>query len=150
MNVHLLWLIATALFLAACSKQEPPPEPEEPQVAAPASGPQEAASQETAEPEFAVSEAFVDHMHAHAEQMDELMFALSDGDLDGAMTPAYWLSRHKTVSGVPEEWQQHIVGMREAALEVEAATDIETARAAAEKISEHCQGCHAVAGVTTP
>ena len=86
-------------------------------------------------------------MHAHAEQMDELMFALADGDLVGAMTPAYWLGRHKTVRGVPDEWQKYVAGMREAALAVESANDLETARAAAEEISKQCQGCHTAAGV---
>lgn len=155
MNVHLLWVIAIAFFLAACGDKQAPAEPEEAPVAAPATEPvvpEEAEEpQAQAEPEHAVSEAFIDHMHAHAEQMDDLMFALADGDLDGAMTPAYWLSRHRTVSTeVPEDWQEHIQGMREAALAVEASTDIESARAAAEQISVHCQGCHSVAGVVTP
>ena len=75
---------------------------------------------------------------------------LADEDLEGAMTPAYWLSRHQTVGGIPVEWQDHIVSMRKAALEVGAATDLESARAAAERISESCQGCHTAAGVRGP
>ena len=164
MNVHLLWVIAITLFLAACGEQQPPAQPEEPeesQVAAPAAEPEEPQAaapatepeetEEPAEPEFAVSEEFLDHMHAHAEHMDDLMFALADGDLDGAMTPAYWLSRHRPLThDVPEDWQKHILGMREAALAVEAATDLETARAAAEQISLHCQDCHSAAGVMVP
>ena len=132
----------------ACGEQ-PPPAAEEPPVAAPVVKSGEPAEPET--PDIAVDEEFINHMHVHAEQMDELMFALSDGDLDGAMTPAYWLSRHRTVSTeVPEDWQQHIQGMREAALAVEASTDLESARAAAERISIHCQGCHSAAGVVAP
>ena len=154
MNVHLLWVVAIALALTACSEQQTPAQPEEseePQVAAPAIEAEEPDElQESAEPEDAVSQEFIYHMHAHADQMDELMFALSDGDLDRAMTPAYWLSRHKTVEGVPEDWRPHVIGMREAALAVESATDIDAARAAAEQISVHCQGCHAAAGVMTP
>ena len=51
------------------------------------------------------------------------------------------------MSGIPEEWQQYVVAMRKSAAEVEAATDLESARVAAEQISVHCQECHAAAGV---
>ncbi len=87
-------------------------------------------------------------MHEHATKLDELMFALADDDLMGAATPAYWLSQHDAVDGVPEEWQDYITAMRNAAYEVETATDLESARAAAEEISAQCQGCHTAAGVT--
>lgn len=140
MNVHTLWISSIALCLVACGQQEPavPPEQDPPPVA------------ESAPPAPAVDEAFVAHMHAHAEQLDTLMFALADGDLEGAMTPAYWLSRHDSVSGVPAELQRYIVGMREAASAVESAEDLDTARAAAEQISGQCMGCHDAAGINLP
>jgi cytochrome c556 len=97
--------------------------------------------------EIARDEAFIDHMHAHAEQLDNLNFALADDDLEGAMTAAYWLSGHQEVSGIKDEWQPFLVGMRKAAQGVEEATDLEAARAAAERINDNCQGCHDVAGV---
>ena len=143
MRIHILGSIAITLCMAACGEQQAPAE--EPPVAAPAV--ETEVSAEPAPEEPTVNQALIDHMHAHAEKMDEMMYALSDGDLDGAMTPAYWLSRHESVAGVPEEWQQYLTGMREAALAVERATDLDTARAAAEKITVHCQGCHAAAGV---
>lgn len=99
------------------------------------------------EEEIARDEAFIDHMHAHAEQLDNLNFALADDDLDAAMTAAYWLSGHQEVTGVKEEWRPFLEGMREAAQAVEEATDIQGARAAAERINENCQGCHDAAGV---
>jgi hypothetical protein len=37
--------------------------------------------------------------------------------------------------------------MREAAQAVEEASDLQAARAAAERISDQCQGCHAAADV---
>jgi hypothetical protein len=86
-------------------------------------------------------------MHAHAEQLDNLNFALADNDLEGAMTAAYWLSGHQEVGGIREEWQPFLEGMREAAQDVEEASDLETARAAAERINLQCQGCHDAAGV---
>ena len=92
---------------------------------------------------------FIDHMHAHAEHLDDLNFALDDGDLESAMTPAYWLSRPKTVSGLPEEVQPYLVGMREAARAVEAAEDLDAARVAARQIAKQCQACHAAVGVET-
>jgi mono/diheme cytochrome c family protein len=142
MKINALSIAAIAFGLAACGEQAPP--------ATQQAEPPDTAPEATMAPspaETAVDQEFIDHMHAHAEQLDELMFALADGDLAGAMTPAYWLSRHRTVSGVPDEWQQFITGMREAALAVESATDLDTARAAAEQITTHCQGCHAAAGV---
>ena len=92
--------------------------------------------------------AFVDHMHAHAEHLDELNYALADGDLERAMTPAYWLSRHKTVSGVPADLQPFLVRMREAALAVSESEDLVAARAAAQQIGAECQDCHAAVGIT--
>ena len=139
MKIHTLWITAIVLCLAACSKQEPvePQPPEDDQAAAPAE-----------EAKAGFDEAFISHMHDHAAKLDDLMFALADGDLEGAATPAYWLSQHETVDAVPEEWRAYIISMRNAAYEVEAATDLETARAAAEDISVQCQGCHAAAGVS--
>jgi len=142
MRVHTIWITAIALCLAACSKQEPV----EPQ--APESDPATAAAEEAPVTEARFDEGFIKHMHQHAEKLDDLMFALADGDLEGAATPAYWLSQHETVDGVPEEWQNFVITMRNAAYEVETATDIETARAAATQISAQCQGCHTAAGVT--
>ena len=86
-------------------------------------------------------------MHAHAEQLDNLNFALADGDLPRALTAAYWLSGHQEVSGIREEWRPYLDGMREAAKDIEEAKDLDAARAAAERINEQCQGCHAAAGV---
>ena len=134
------------MFLFACGEQQAPPEAEQPQATGVAV-PEEPT--EPAEPEFAFSEEFIDHMHANADQMDEMMFALADGDLDAATTTAHLLSRQENIGDVPEEWQQYIAGIREDALAVENATDLETARAAAESISQHCQGCHDAAGVLT-
>ncbi len=140
MNTNVLWLASLALVVAACGRQEPA-EPQQPEdTPAPA-----ASVADEAGPAF--DEAFVKHMHLHANQLDALMFALADGDLVGAMTPAYWLSRHASLEGIPEEWQQHVTGMREAALKVESTNDLEVARVAAEEISSHCQACHAAAGV---
>lgn len=139
MKLHTLWITAIALSLGACSKQEPvePQPPENDQAAAPAE-----------EAKAPLNEVFIKHMHAHAAKLDDLMFALADGDLEAASTPAYWLSQHDTVDGVPDEWRAYITAMRNAAYEVETATDLETARAAAEDISVQCQSCHAAAGVT--
>ena len=142
MKITTLFTLALALCLTACGKQEPA-EPEQ-AVSEPAAAVEEAAA-ETAE----INQAFVNHMHMHAEQLDNLMFALSDGDLEGARTPAYWLSRHDTVEGLPEDLQMFVVNMREAAFAVEEAPDLEAARAAAEDISAQCQACHDAAGVDT-
>ena len=146
MKLQSLLIVGLVLFVTACAeKKEPAPEPAaEPQVAAPA---EPAAEMPSAEEEAARSEAFIDHMHAHAEQLDNLNFALADDDLEGAMTAAYWLSGHQEVSGIRDEWRPFLSGMREAAQAVEEANDLEGARAAAERINDNCQGCHDAAGV---
>ena len=146
MKSHSLLLLALALGVTGCAEKEAPaPEPAAepaPQAAAPA-----AAEVPAEEEQSARGDDFIDHMHAHAEQLDNLNFALADDDLDGAMTAAYWLSGHQEVSGLKEEWRPFLEGMRKAARAVEEAGDLETARAAAERINENCQGCHKAAGV---
>jgi mono/diheme cytochrome c family protein len=139
MRVHAFWVAAIALCLTACGRQEPA-EPQQP-LSDPA-----AAEPMPAKPEF--DQGFIDHMHAHADHLDELMFALADGDLNAALTPAYWLSRHESVTGIPEDWEQYVTAMRDAAFAVETADDLDAARVAAEAISDQCQGCHTAAGVT--
>jgi hypothetical protein len=152
MKTRMFWTFALASCLIACGKQPPadeaPVEPaaEEPVVAA-EPAPAEPVPVESAADEPAFDQEFLDHMHAHAERVDELMYALDDGDLDGAKAAAYWLSRHKTVEGIPDEWQMYVNSMREAASRVEGAVDLDSARMAAEAISPQCQGCHAAAGI---
>ena len=147
MGFRTFWIVFLAAGLVACGKQPPAEEPPvEPAAEEPAAV-VEPAPAEPAAAEPAFNQEFLDHMHAHAERVDELMYALDDGDLDGAKTAAYWLSRHKTVAGIPDDWQMFVTGMREAAARVEGAPDLEAARAAAEAISPHCQGCHSAAGI---
>jgi cytochrome c556 len=146
MKLHSLLIVGFALCVSACAEKEAPvpataPAPE-PQAEAPA--PAESAA---VEEKGSRGEEFIDHMHAHAEQLDDLNFSLADDDLEGAMTAAYWLSGHQEVEGIEEEWRPFLNGMREAAQAVEEAGDIDTARAAAERINDNCQGCHEIAGV---
>jgi cytochrome c556 len=150
MKVHAFLVVGLALCLAGCAeKKEPAPQPAAEPQAAPAAepAPAEAPAVDDVEEESARDAEFIDHMHAHAEQLDNLNFALADDDLEGAMTAAYWLSGHQEVSGIKEEWRPYLAGMREAAQAVEESTDLEAARAAAERINDQCQGCHEAAGV---
>jgi hypothetical protein len=136
------WISILALCVMACSEQQPPPQPAE-------AAPPPAPAEEQAQPTAIVDQDFINHMHTHADKMDELMFALADGDLDAAMTAANWLGEHQSPDGIRAEWQPYLTGMREATIAVELATNLETARTAAEQITAHCQACHAAAGVTT-
>jgi hypothetical protein len=147
MKMHALLIVGATLCIAGCAeKQEPVSEPAAEPQAPPATAP--AAVPEQAAPEVIERDAeFIDHMHAHAEQLDNLNFALADNDLEGAMTAAYWLSGHQEVTGIQDEWRPFLEGMRAAAQDVEEAADLDTARAAAERINKQCQGCHDVAGV---
>ena len=93
------------------------------------------------------NEALISHMHRHSEQLKRLNDALTAGDLDAALSPAYWLSRHEGDGGIRADWQPQLAKMRAAAHAVEAAPDLATARAAAQQIADSCNGCHSSAGV---
>jgi len=137
MTMRIFLIGAVALGLFACTRDEAP----EPVDEAP---PVETFADEA--PSWQRT-AFFQHMHRHAKQIDKLNMALAEGDFDGAMTPAYWLSRHDEVDGIPPELQEYVEGMRAAARDVEASSDFDTARTAAERITVQCQGCHAAADV---
>ena len=142
MTLRLLLALAFLITLSACGDNQPPQEAVEeidsvqPETLAP---PREAV--------FMVDKSFVKHMHLHAQQLDKLREALDNGDLWEAMTPAFWLSRHDTVTGFPSEWQPYATEMRKAAFAVESANDLETARQAAQRIVDSCNSCHVQAGV---
>ena len=116
--------------------------PAEPAAEAPASS-------EAAVEEIWRNEAFVAHMHEHAEKLDELNFALADGNLEAAKAAANWLSTHDTNTDIQADWMPHLYRMREEADAVGAAADIETAQAAAMQITIQCQECHAAVGINT-
>jgi cytochrome c556 len=155
MKLHSLMIVGLALCMTACAeKKEPAPEPQAAPPAEPVAAESPAVEQApAAEEAVAAAEEsardgkFIDHMHAHAEQLDNLNFALADDDLEGAMTAAYWLAGHQEVAGIQEDWRPYLQGMRDAAQAVEEASDLDAARAAAERISTACQGCHEAAGV---
>ena len=136
MKLNMIFLILFAAGILGCAEKE------------------QAAPEPAVEPEAAATQTedwrtsnFLVHMHAHAEHLDDLNYALDDGDFEGAMTPAYWLSRHETVDGLPADLQPLLVRMRAAARVVEETNDLVAARAAAERIGKECQGCHTAAGV---
>ncbi len=168
MKLHMLLLIALTVGLAACAEKEQVAAPTESEMEAP-----EAAAVEMPEAEALEAvedevmdevesgsdatladvqewrtEALLDHMHAHAEQLDDLNYALADGDLFRASTSAYWLAKHDVIEGLPDELQPHVAGMRDAARAVEEAEDIETAKAAAKRVGDACQACHEATDVS--
>jgi len=148
MKYPMLLVALFALSIVGCAREEQAAveEVDEAQAPPPAveASPVEASPVENMEWR---NEAFIKHMHAHAAKLDELNFALADGDLEGAMTPAYWLSQHDALEGIPEDLQSYVTGIRAAASSVEEASDLETARAEAQRITEECQGCHDATGI---
>jgi hypothetical protein len=143
MKVHTWLIIAIALGLWGCAEKE-------------AAQPAAVDEAPAAAPEAAVAvtgiwedEAFVAHMHEHADKLDELNFALADGDLDAAKAHADWLANHDTNADIQSDWMPFLFAMRAEAEAVAAAPDIESAQAAAERITVKCQECHAEAGVRT-
>jgi hypothetical protein len=153
MKLHMLLVIGFAAGIVGCAEKEQavPGQGSEMEAATPAVTEAPAVEPEAtaAQTKDWINSAFMDHMHVHAEQLDDLNFALADGNLEGAVMPAYWLSRHKTVGGLPSDLQPFVTRMREAARAVEEADDLVAAGAAAQEISAQCQGCHAAVGVVT-
>lgn len=145
MRMCTVLIVGLSLSMAGCAeKEQPAPEPmaAAPESMAEAAGPWEGDDSWR-------NAAFMKHMHQHAEKLDDINYALADGDLEAAMTPAYWLSKHDTYDDVQQEWLPYLYTMRTEAEAVEAATDLETARAAAARINEQCQACHAAVGMAT-
>lgn len=148
MKLQTLFVIGLILGLAACAEKEQAAAPaEEAAAAAPASAAPPAAEESTVEQDQMGTAAFIEHMHHHASQLGQLKAALEVGSLAAAQRPAYWLSGHEEVSGVPEGWRVYIDGMHEGAAAVDSAETIEEARAAAQQIEAGCTGCHASAGI---
>lgn len=145
MRIHALLIVGFALCVAGCVEKDPavPAQGDDTETAANSA----AADLPSAKKSVMGSEAFIRHMHVHASHLDDLNTALVNGDLESAQTPAHWLLRHEGVTGHPDDWQPHIDNMRDAARAVTEAPDIETARAAAQRLTEGCRGCHAAAGV---
>ena len=141
MKLHKTLIVSLVLCAVGCAeKTEPPPE-----TMTEAEAP--AADAAVAINEIWQSEAFIAHMHEHAEKLDELNFALADDDLDLAKELANWLATHDTDSNIEPDWMPYLYRMRTEAEAVEAAPDVATARAAAERITVQCQECHAAVGI---
>lgn len=103
----------------------------------------------TAENEIWQSKSLRAHMHDHADKLDELNFALADSDFEAAKTHAKWLAEHDSDVDVQSDWLPILYRMRTEAEAVQAAPDLATARAAAERITMQCQECHIAVGVST-
>jgi hypothetical protein len=143
MKLHTLLIVGFSLSMAGCAEKEQAV----PEAVNDVQTPAPAAEASPAKIEEWMNDAFLKHMHRHADEVDDLNLALADGDLDAAIASANWLSRHDAVTGIPPEWQLYLDGMREAARAVGEASDPEAARLPAERITENCQGCHVAAGM---
>lgn len=144
MRVHIVFVVGLALIVAACAEKDGAESGPVDEAAAPAT---EAAA--PSQPDESWRNAgFLKHMHRHADKLDELNFALADGDLEAARTPAYWLAKHETYDDIQSEWLPYLYAMRAEAEAVETATDLDAATAAAQRITVQCQKCHEMAGVS--
>jgi hypothetical protein len=145
MKLHMILVVGFVLSATGCGEKERVVF--EPVDEAPMTTPEAAAL--TSGNEIWRNETFRQHMHLHADNLDDLNFALADGDLEAAKTSANWLSTHDTDSDVQPDWMPYLYSMRTEAEAVEAAPDLATARTAAERITAQCQECHAAVGINT-
>ena len=134
MKLHVLLIVGFALSVGACANSEQ-------------AAPEQAAEATAAEMESYEYAGILRHMHSHADQIDILNGALDDDDLEASKLPARWLWRHKSMTGIPDDWQPYLADMRQAARDVESATDLASARTAATRINENCQACHSAVGI---
>jgi soluble cytochrome b562 len=143
MNFRMLLIISLLLGVTGCAeKAEEPAAP-----AAEIAMTEPDSTEATDDAQIWRSSAFREHMHVHAEKLDELNFALADGDLDMARSHANWLANHDTDSDLPSEWMPMLFAMRTEAEAVAAAPDMDAAKAAAEQITVKCQECHTAIGI---
>ena len=145
MKLHMILVVGCVLTAAGCAEKE--------QVTteavdeAPMTAPESVAP--TAGNKIWQNETFRMHMHVHAEKLDDLNYALADGDLEAAKTPAKWLADHDSETDVQSDWLPILYRMRTEAEAVQAAPDLAIARGAAERITAQCQECHVAVGVST-
>ena len=147
MKIEKLVLIAAMLgLLVACADKEADTaadtkaQPPAAETAAPPAMP-------VPEPEPSFDrEAFLNHMHVHSIHLERINEALAAGDMEAVETPAYWMSTHDAIDGLPRGWGQHLAGIREEAYTIQTTDDIEWARGAAERLAGHCQACHEANG----
>jgi len=137
MKLHAALVVFFVVGVAGCSDGEQPA----------AEAPME--TSEAPAPAVWHNESFVAHMHEHAEVLDDLNFALADGNLAEAKESADWLATHDTDTDIQADWMPHLYRMRTEAEAVVAAADIDTAQAAAMRITAQCQECHAAVGINT-
>ena len=83
-----------------------------------------------------------DHMHEHLGRITTIKAFIIMGNLDGVREPAKWLAEHKSVSGLPNNYQSYIESMRSHARDVVAAPDLETAAMAVSEMAITCSNCH--------
>lgn len=145
MKLHMIWVVGFVLAATGCAEKEQPMS--EPMDEAPMAAPDAVAI--TPGNEIWQNETFREHMHLHAEKLDELNYALADDDLEAAKIPANWLADHDTDADVQSDWLPHLYRMRTEAAAVVSAPDIATARTAAQRISAQCQECHVAVGINT-
>ncbi len=150
MKLHMILVVGFVIGMMGCAEKEQAQS--EPMDEAPMTPPEAVAileeDQLVLEDELWRNASFIEHMHLHAEHLDELNYALEDGDLEAAKTPANWLSTHDTDSDIDSDWLPYLYGMRTAAEAVETASDLATARAAAMQINAQCLKCHTAVGVS--
>jgi len=88
-----------------------------------------------------------DNMHEQLTRIGVIKAAIVAGRLADVREPAIWLADHKTVVGLPADFEPHIAQMRSFARHVIEAKDLQTAGIAVSQMAKTCGSCHLVNGV---
>ncbi|HSK09998.1 MAG TPA: hypothetical protein VK911_10490 [Vicinamibacterales bacterium] len=84
----------------------------------------------------------VQHMHDHLAQVQTVQQAVIRGDIDEARTAARRFADHQELTGMPENVQETVDDMKEAAQKVGNADDLKSAGEATGTMLAECGSCH--------
>jgi len=86
-------------------------------------------------------------MHEHLTRIGTIKFAIVAGKLEDVREPATWLADHKTVEGLPADFEPYVAQIKTYARHVIEAQDLFSAAESVSKMAKICSDCHSANGV---
>ncbi len=82
------------------------------------------------------------HMQEHLERVNAIRDAILLSDVESVREPAVWLADHDPLPDIELIYEPFVLSLREHAVEIVSAADVETAAAATARIAVDCGNCH--------